>query len=91
MTNPYLKLRKFLEEDMAMAHVYQPVMIRELLTRAGTASVKQIAQAILDRDPTQIGYFSEIVKNMVGRVLTKNRGITERQGEHYHLLGSEEL
>jgi len=91
MTDPYLKLRKFLEEDMAMAHVYQPVMIRELLTRSGTASVRQIAQAILDRDPTQIEYFSEIVKNMVGRVLTKNRGITERQGEHYHLLGSEKL
>ena len=59
-----------------MSQVYQPVMLMELLKNKGDASVTQIAQAILDKDPTQIEYFSEIVKNMVGKVLTKNRGIT---------------
>ena len=74
-----------------MAQVYQPVMLIELLRNNGQASVTQIAKAILDRDPTQIEYFSEIVKNMVGRVLTKNRGITEKQGDSYRLIGAEQL
>ena len=74
-----------------MSQVYQPVMLIELLKSNGRAKVRQIAQAILDRDPTQIEYFSEIVKNMVGRVLTKNRGITEKNGDTYTLIGSDEL
>ena len=47
--------------------------------------VDQIAQAILNRDPTQIEYYSEIVKNMVGRVLTNSRGITEKQNNQSSL------
>jgi len=76
---------------MRMSQVYQPVMLIELLKNDGSASVTQIAQSILDKDPTQIEYFSEIVKNMVGRVLTKNRGITEKHGDSYKLIGSSEL
>jgi len=74
-----------------MSHFYQPAMLIELLWNNGQASVKQIAQALLHRDPTQIDYYSEIVKNMVGRVLTRNRGITERHDDTYHLIGAEEL
>ncbi len=76
---------------MRMSQVYQPVMLMQLLKNNGKATVQQIAQAILDKDPTQIEYFSEIVKNMVGRVLTKNRGITEKDGNAYRLIGSEQL
>lgn len=76
---------------MTMSHVYQPVMLIELLKNNGHASVTQIAQAILNKDPTQIEYFSEIVKNMVGPVLTKSRGITEKDGNTYNLIGSDEL
>ncbi len=87
----FVRLKKFIEEEMRMAQVYQPVMLIELLKNNGEASVHKIAQAILDKDPTQIEYFSEIVKNMVGRVLTKNRGITEKDGNTYKLIGSDEL
>lgn len=66
-------------------------MLMELLKNDGQASVSQIAQAILDKDPTQIEYFTEIVKNMVGKVLTKNRGITEKSGNTYSLIGASEL
>lgn len=85
------KLHNFIAEEMRMSQVYQPVMLMELLKRNGQATVQQIAQSILDKDPTQIEYFSEIVKNMVGRVLTKNRGITEKTGDTYKLIGSEQL
>ena len=87
----YESLRTFIASEMRMAHVYQPVMLIQLLKNGGKASTVQIAQAILDKDPTQIEYFSEIVRNMVGRVLTKNREITERVGDHYTLIGAEDL
>ncbi len=49
---------------MQMWHIYQPVMLIELLRRNGTATVDQIAQKILNRDPTQIEYYLETVKSM---------------------------
>ena len=85
------KLHHFISTEMRMSQVYQPVMLMELLKNKGEASVTQIAQAILDKDPTQIEYFSEIVKNMVGRVLTKNRSITEKDGDTYRLIGAQDL
>ena len=66
-----------------MSQVYQPVMLIELLKNSGTASVEKIAQAILNKYPTQIECFTEIVKNMVGKILTKNRNITEKNGKNY--------
>jgi ATP adenylyltransferase len=89
--NVYQKLAEFISTEMRMSQVYQPVMLMELLKNNGQASVTQIAQAILDKDPTQIEYFTEIVKNMVGKVLTKNRGITEKSGNAYSLIGVSEL
>ncbi len=74
MTDTYARLRDFIAKEMRMSQVYQPVMLMELLKRDGAASVEQIARVILERDPTQLEYFSQVVKNMVGRVLTKNRG-----------------
>lgn len=87
----YVSLKQFITQGMKMSQVYQPVMLIELLQNNGTASVQQIAQAILDRDPTQIEYFSKIVKAMPGRVLTRNRGITDRDGDLYTLKGASEL
>jgi len=87
----FRELHTFISEEMRMAQVYQPVMLKQLLENNGEATVQQIAQAILDKDPTQIAYFSEIVKNMVGRVLTKNRGITEKDGNKYRLIGALDL
>lgn len=74
-----------------MSQVYQPVMLMQLLHNGGTATVRQIAQSILNKDPTQIEYFSEVVKNMVGKVLTNNRGITVKTGDTYKLIGCDAL
>ena len=87
----FIQLRQFIASEMRMSQVYQPVMLIELLRNHGQATVQQIAQAILNKDPTQIEYFSEIVKNMVGRVLTINRRITERERNTYRLIGSEDM
>ena len=64
-----------------MSHIYQPVMLIEILKKGGYASAKQIAKAILNHDPTQVDYYQEVVKNMVGKVLTSNHGITSKTGD----------
>lgn len=87
----YDRLRRFILSEMQMAHVYQPVMLRELLKNSGRASVREVAQALLNKDPTQVEYFSLVVKRMVGKVLTNNRGITEKNGDQYVLKGVNEL
>jgi diadenosine tetraphosphate (Ap4A) HIT family hydrolase len=73
-----------------MSHVYQPVMLRELLCRNGRATIEEIARALLNEDRSQIEYYSEITKNMVGRVLT-NRNVVKRDGGEYLLLRYENL
>jgi ATP adenylyltransferase len=77
----YERLRLFLTKEMCQAPIYQPVMIKELLEMGGSSKTEDIAQAILSHDPPEIEYYSQVVKNMVGRVLTKNRGITTREGD----------
>jgi ATP adenylyltransferase len=84
------ELLQFVERDMRMSHIYQPVMLRELLSRNGRATVAEIARAFLNEDRSQIEYYSEITKNMVGRVLT-NRNVVKRDAGEYLLLGYENL
>lgn len=73
---------------MRMSHVYQPVMIRELLVRGGEASVEEIATALLAHDPSQVEYYGLRTKNMVGKVLTKN-GIAEVKKSGRNITGYE--
>ena len=76
----------FLEHEMRMSHVYQPVVIRTLLDGGGRASAAQIAQALVAEDRSQLEYYEEIAKNMVGRVLA-NRGVIERDKDEFRLVG----
>ena len=87
----FSELKKFITQDMSMSHIYQPVMLIELLNNQGKASVTQIAQAILNKDPSQIEYYSQIVKRMVGDVLTNKRKITTKDKDHYLLQGVQSL
>jgi diadenosine tetraphosphate (Ap4A) HIT family hydrolase/5-methylcytosine-specific restriction endonuclease McrA len=77
---------QFIERDMRMSHVYQPVMLRTLLDQGGRATIQEVARALLNEDRSQLEYYSEITKYMVGRVLT-NRGVVKRDGSYYELLG----
>jgi ATP adenylyltransferase len=90
-SHAFNKLGQFIREQMRMSHIYQPVMLSELLQRGGRAKVTDIAKALLMRDQSQIEYYEQITKNMVGRVLTKNRNLTERVGDEYRLNGFGDL
>ena len=87
----FAELSDFLEHKMRMQHVYQPMMIRTLLANSGCASTRKIAKALLMEDRSQIEYYEQITKSMVGRVLTRNRGITSKEGDNYSLIGYAEL
>ena len=76
---------------MRMSHVYQPVMIRNLLKNKGIADSAKIAKDLLAYDVSQVEYYQHITKNMVGKVLTNNRGITDKNGDSYKLNGYENL
>ena len=67
-----------------MSHIYQPVMIRELLKSGGKAGIRSIAAAFLSRDESQLEYYEQITKDMPGKVLRKH-GVVEREGDEYHL------
>ena len=65
-------IKKYLQEQMKMSHVYQPVMLKRLLIGRGTAKVEEIALDLVQNDLSQIEYSTDRVHNMVGRVLRKN-------------------
>jgi ATP adenylyltransferase len=84
MTSSFRRLRDFIQKQMRMSHIYQPVMIRELLHGGGKASIRKIAGAFLARDESQLEYYEQITKNMPGKVLAKH-GIVARDGDDYLL------
>ena len=65
---------------MRMAHIYQPVMIKELLSRGGKASIRDIAAAFLARDASQLEYYEQITKRMPGNVLGQAWCCRTREG-----------
>ena len=90
-SHAFSKLEQFIREQMRMSHIYQPVMLIELLHCGGRAKIRDIAKALLMRDESQIEYYEQITKNMVGRILTKNRNLTERVDDEYRLKGFDDL
>ena len=86
----FLRLRGFIAERMRMSHMYQPLMLMELLGRRSPAPAQDVARRILGEDVTQIEYYTEHVKRMVGKVLTGN-DITRCEKGTYALVGGEEL
>ena len=87
----YKKLKEFIGKKMRMSHIYQPVMLAELLRSKGSATSSKIAKALLGYDQSQIDYYDEIVRNMVGRVLTKNHDLATRTDKAYALNGYDDL
>ena len=64
----YERLRDTIARRMRMSHVYQPLMLMELLGRRSPAPAQDVARRILGEDVTQIEYYTERVKRMVGKV-----------------------
>ena len=91
MQTTYTILSDFISNKMRMSHIYQPVMLMELLSNKGNASVEEIAKQILLLDTSQVEYYSNITKQMPGRVLGKNHKLVTKESEQYSLNGFSEL
>jgi len=72
----YQELKSFITQTMRMSHVYQPVVIRELLLGRGQAISRDIATKLAAMDPTQIEYFEQILGRYPKSTL-RSHGIAE--------------
>lgn len=86
----YDQLLDFVANRMRMAHIYQPIMLMTLLQKNGSASITDIAKAILSKDQSQIEYYEKITRDMVGKIL-RSHGIVEKDGRSFRLVGYEDL
>ena len=63
-----------------MQHVYQPLLIKTLVECGGSATVRQLAQAVLGLDEPQIRYYEDRIKKMPVPVL-RGHGVVEKKGD----------
>lgn len=85
MTYSLSQLREFISKKMTMSHIYQPVMLRTLISKGGVATTREIAAAFLGKDESQLEYYEAITKRMPGKVLASH-GLVERTADGYRLL-----
>jgi len=67
-------------DRMKMSAVYQPAVIRALISAGGSATVRQLAHALLGEDESQLLYYESILKKMPIPVLKKH-GVLTRAGD----------
>ena len=70
-----------------MSHIYQPLMLMEMMKGNGKTSGKKIAQVFLSYDGTQIDYYKEIVKLMPFKYLSKHLKEIKRHKDKYFYDG----
>lgn len=77
------ELKAFLLSQMKMSHIYQPVMVKTLLERNGTASDRDIAIEIAKYDQSQIEYYQNVTNKMVGRVLLNHKVVSKKKKDFF--------
>ena len=88
----YDELKHFIENQMRMSQIYQPLMLMELIESGGISSRESIAKRLLEHDPSQVSYYENIVDRMPGKVLKGHSVVTkERSSQTYHLTLTEQL
>ncbi len=90
--SPYEELADFIQNRMRLSHVYQPVMLMELLRHGGQCKERSLAKALLAYDESQIEYYTHITNTMVGRVLRKHQYVDrDNQDKLYSLVSYDSL
>jgi hypothetical protein len=67
----------FARNRMRMSHVYQPLLIRALVRSGGSATLRQLATALLVEDESQLRYYEERIKKISAPLIYQHR-ISER-------------
>lgn len=88
----YEELALFIEKKMRMSHIYQPILLIQLLKNKGKSHEREIAKAILSNDESQIEYYTTITNNMVGKVLRNhNIVVRDKAAKEYSLTGFHDM
>jgi diadenosine tetraphosphate (Ap4A) HIT family hydrolase len=74
------ELIEFLETKMRLSHIYQPLLIKALVDAGGSATIRQLANAFLSQDESQLIYYEDRIKQMPLKVLCKH-GIVSKDGD----------
>ena len=78
-------LKDYVTSKMKMSHIYQPLMIMELIRGNGKSNGKKIAKAFLNYDQTQIDYYRHITKLMPFKYLSKHMKEFKRDKDNYYI------
>ena len=87
MSKIYNSLKNFISKKMRMSHIYQPLMLIELIKGNGKSTGRKIAKSFLDYDETQIEYYQNITKQMPFKFLSKHLNEIKRDKENYIFEG----
>jgi hypothetical protein len=67
---------EFVSERMRMSHIYQPLLIRALVRAGGSATLRQLAIALLMEDESQLVYYEDRIRKMPLPILRKHGIVT---------------
>ena len=73
-------LLKFVESELRMSHVYQPLLISFLVESGGAATVRQLAQEFALADEASVLHYEKRIKEMPVPVLAR-RGVISKRAE----------
>lgn len=71
----FSELKDFIENKMRLSHIYQPLLIKNLIECGGVSTIRQMAINFLSKDESQIAYYEKILKNMPIKVLSNHNVI----------------
>jgi diadenosine tetraphosphate (Ap4A) HIT family hydrolase len=74
------ELIEFLETKMRLSHIYQPLLIKALVDAGGSATIRQLANAFLSQDESQLIYYQDRIKQMPLKILSKH-GIVSKDDD----------
>ena len=60
------ELIDFIKDKMSMAHIYQPLLIKELVKCDGAATVRQLAISMLVMDESRIQEYKKNIQTVAG-------------------------
>jgi len=83
MSKIFISLKNFISKKMRMSHIYQPLMLIELIKGNGKSTGRKISKSFLNYDESQIDYYSHITKIMPFKVLSKHLKELKRDKENY--------
>ena len=83
MSKKYSKLKNYISKKMSMSHIYQPLMLIELIKGNGKTSGSNIAKSFLSYDETQIDYYKRITTLMPFKYLSKHFNEIKKSKDNY--------